>query len=422
MELFRKGEEDVFLAERDLVVNNAQECYRKLAYQTAHIKYHYSEKLKEYTGVKVVASNKTGAVGISLGKEAIYGAVDMPNGDIGLIFPNESINKMITLTSDYKHPGFGSIWNPGVAISEMAFQIHEIAKSYETWYGDKVNKVFIAMPAFLPADEDVENTVEDLYHGDKGLNYDIYEAIGLHAKTSKAMLEKSVDLAEIDNAEYINRAIAIAAGYEHENMDNKLSEFAGALVYDWCDDYFSVTLVDGGGKDGNIRILNQIVIKNPLEDVEFKAALRASMEKILNEYFIFNDSDNDNIKKSMEIFYGQAKKVLKQMIRNNYATLLYEDYRINMVVDYPASVFEEIFSIYYQKTEDMVRKLFSEIGYPESDICRVFVSGEWGNYSYVTKQLQNYFGKYQKICIMDDTSLAAVKGAAYLAKKDSVSE
>lgn len=418
LKLLRKGEEDIFLCERDLLIDDYPECYRRLAYQTAHIKYHYAEKLKEIENKKSQETTATGAIGIALGKEAIYGAVSLSDGDIDIITPRGAL----------AYDGFGSIWNPGVAISEMGLQMRAIKENYEKTYYDSVKSITVSMPALLPDKEDLEKTIADIEESaeqnpDKRIAYNIYKAVHLHDSTARAMVEKATDLADMEHAELEVRALAIAAGYERMDEANKIEGFASALIYDWDKDYFTATLIDGGGYRNELSILNQYVIKNPLGSLSepsddanaFVNQLKTSMEKELNKYGLYYDPKKENKKECWDKFYQQTEKITKQIIRNNYGTLLYEDYIVDMAVDYPVSSFEEIFEPFYQQTENIVSKIFSEIRYPESEISRVFLSGEWGNYPYVKKKLETYFGRYTKVCVMDDTALAAVRGAAYLA-------
>ena len=420
------GKAGIFLCEKDLKISDYSLEYQKLAYQTAHIMHYYGKELEKIEENIKKISETNGIVGISLGKEKIYTVNMLSDGSFDIQAPAGGVDGL-DYPEAHTYSGYGSIWNIGMATSEMAFQIQEIMNSYENKYNFVPQDVTVALPALLHNEEDFEPILEEYRDKNpkskaKKLQQDLYNVVNLYETSTLGIVEKAVEFAGIQEFNYEPRATAIALAYEQMDEANKLNGNATALVFDWSNDYFSASIVDRSYRN-ELHIKNQCVIKNPIGNLTeitgvdtFCERLRASMLKQLEPYGIYHDVVDESRWDSWDAFYDQAENVIQQMIRNNYAILRYKDYIFDMTVDYPAEVFLEIFEPYYQQTENIVEKIINEIQFQAGDISRVFLAGEWGNFPYVKQRLEAFFGRYTKVCVMDNTALAAAKGAAIVAK------
>lgn len=421
VELLRLGESDIFLYEKGVEIDNCSLAYKHLVFQTAYIKYYYPEvkTFLEKSSTNGDVIEDVDAIAVALGEEACYGAVCHKDNKVEMITKTEADFFVLPDELEYKFGGFGNIWSPGLASSEMAFQLSEIKDLTEKKYHHKVNSAVIVLPAFLPEEEEMRNLGDELErtaykNKNKRIDWEVYEALDLYGRSGYEVVKRATELLPLEHVEIVPRAVAIAEAYGYMNEDNKLSDFQYGLVFDWEKDYFLASVVCGK-KNEKCYILHQKVINSPIDE-RFMNNLEDTMHDEMCKSGILQGDNEYSRERGWDKFYDQKEKIIKQVIRNNYGILRYEDHIISMDEFYSAQCFEEIFEPYYVKVENIIVNMLQEINFQKVDISRVFLSGMWGNYPFVKKKLESFLEEYKKVCTMADTTLAPIKGAAYLSK------
>jgi hypothetical protein len=426
--LLEQETKGVFLYEMGYDVEHFPECYRKLAYQTAYIKYHYprlDEMMKEVSNIGNEIDSIQ-SIGIALEMSESHGAYCLSDEKVRLI--HNDINSQ-EIGAKWSFEGISSLLNAGVAASEIGLRIRKIKKSLENINGNEINSAVISLPMVVPEKAEIQNSMkerENRLNGDSNdkLNLEVYRELDLYDASGWDIVKRASEMAGIQHVVILPRALAISCAYEHMSKENELKEGGASIVYDWGKDNFSATLIRR--HRGEVEILGQEVIKNPAIDKEDYVTMNYTLldcmkhsmkQEIMKDGKLHAWGLNSECQNAWDTFYSMAESVINQVIRGNKGTLIWDNGWMRVVESYPGRAFQKIFEPYYKRTEDVVKKVIYEAGFKDTDISKIFLAGEWGNYSYIWGKLKEFIGRQGEICVMEDTNLAAVKGAAYVSMK-----
>lgn len=419
----------VFLREMGYDVEQFPECYRKLAYQTAYINYHYpslDEMMKDVSKIQ----NEPGriqSIGIALETNVSYGAYCLSDKKVRLI-QNEDKN-LQGIGTNWSFEGFSSMLNAGVAASEIGLRIRKIKKALENINGNKINSAVISLPIKVPEKAEIQISMKKRENSlnidsNEKLNLEVYRELDLYDASGWDIVKRASEMAGIKHVEILPRALAIGCAYEHISKENELKEGDTSIVYDWGEDDFSATLIQKNR--GELEILWQEIIINPMIDQTdyvvvnhtlldcIKTSMKQEIMKDGKLQALGLDSSCEDV---WDTFYSSAENVVNQVVRGDKGTLIWDNGWLRLVENYPGRAFQKIFEPYYKRTEDVVKRVIYEAGFQKTDISKIFLAGKWGNYPYVWSDLKKFIGKKGEICVMEDTNLAAVKGAAYASMK-----
>lgn len=430
LKILEKELEDVFLREMGYEVSLFPDAYKKLAYLTAYLKYYYPD-IREMVSSCEYDRSECKSLGIALSMHNMQGANALDNGVVEIV-RNPNIYGSVTsciygmeLEDRTMFPGRYALLNAGVALSEIGVSIRSLLKSctYEN-----IQHVAICLPAELPKKEEICEYIQKMQSNKEEdsvnrFDMEIFEELDLEDIDAIDIIHMAVQMTGVRNVELISRADAIMAAYENKNANNKLSEGQYAFVYDWTEDSFYIALVQK--KNEELNILWQEVIESPTRCMDVYVAegktlmdcVKNKMHDILyaqEEMLRCMNLTTDN-KQAWERLYDSAKIVMEQLKNNRNGNMILENDWASIEESFGQEAFCSIFEPYYIKTEKMMKHILSRLEIEEKDISKVYISGEWGNYSGVLRKLERFLGQ-NKICIMANAKYAPVVGAAYLAK------
>ncbi len=418
--MLQPGNEGIFLSEADLRIEDYPMPYRKLAYQMAYMRYYYPqlERVKK----EVEDSRKyPDSLGIELDLHVSRGGRYRSKKEVDLLMHHKS---------EYDFEGFHSLSDLGVAASEMAKCIQRIVEKAKCDTDMENTPMVICLPTELLNKEEAEKALEDLQDNvgtdpQAALSLLLYEELELQEAGTYECVRKAVELLGLTNVELVPRALCIAAAYEHMNQENSLVGYENGLVIDWNLDYLCITVVSRLG-DEDINILNQKILRLPMENFDVKEGLRRELEATMEmsvfeetiyDFFFDESEDVDVTREEKQYRYYMADNVLNQLMRCPYANLILDDCMFANKVERYYEIFfqQEVMSELMAKAEELIRGVLEGVQLVPEDITKVYFSGVLGNYSELWTLLKQFCARDVRICVMDDTKYAAVKGAAYLA-------
>lgn len=382
------GNLGIFLSEKGLRVQDFPMCYRKLAYQTAYMQFYYPqlekikkeiEDLREYPNV----------LGIELDLGVSRGAMYRSEKEIALIMGQKA---------EYDFAGFQTTTDLGIAASEMGKCIRSIVKRADGYIDSENASVVICLPS-------------EYFNREEAGTYEC--------------VKRAAELAGLTNARLMPRALCIVAAYEHMDKENILIGYEHGLVFDWNKEYLSITVVSRLG-DEEVNILNQRVLRMPAGDFDIMQDLRRELDITIEmsgyepdslKLYFDESEDKEASREEKSYRYYLYENVIRQMIRCKYANLIMDDTMFSdKVTRYFEGFFEcEVMNHLIDKVEDIIRRVLSGVQLVPEDITKIYFAGEWGNYQYLWKHVDGMCARDVRICIMEDTTYAAVKGATYLA-------
>lgn len=421
LELLKQETEGVFLREAGLKLEDFPLCYRKLAYQTAYIKYYYPQLDEVMKEVEKAYDREVDALGIELDYDVSRGAYCCSDREVRLVRRRQEI-------VDYN--GCQSNYDAGVVVSEMGLVIQQIKKRAALFMGDDVNHITVCLPTQVLDKDRVTRSMERIRRkGDRDaeqeLSLQIYEELELTDCGTVDFVKKAAELAGVEKISIVPRALSIVSAYEHMNQNYRLVGWENGLVLDWNYSYLCISVVSRL-QDTDVNILNQRIIRLPMGSLDQKKELNhAFLDELHNS--MYEELNKDGMLQYLEMdsnkemvwntFYRSAGSLIKQMMRCNYGYLIFdEEGSCPKVEKYPASAFEKLFAPYCEKAEEEIRKVLWGVQYSFDDISKVYFAGEWGNYPYLWNRMKALFEGNVELCVMADTTYAAVKGAAFLAK------
>ena len=430
LKILEQEQEDVFLREMGYDLNKFPESYRDLAYLTAYLKYYYPD-IKDIVSLEEYDRSESKSLGIAFSLNKLMGANLLDNGVVELV-RNQKIYGSVTsciygmeLEDRTIFPGKFSLKNAGVALSEIGLATRSVLNSctYEN-----IEQVVVCLPAELPKKEEIceymhRIQMEKEEESENPLDVQIFDELDLENVEAVDIIHMALQMAGLKNAVIVPRAIAIISAYETGNINNKLLEGQYGVVYDWSNDFFFVSLVQK--KKEACNILWQEVIENPLVCKDVYVAqgktliecVKSKMHDILyaqEEMLKYMNLTEDN-KEAWDVLYASAEMVVKQLQNDRPGNILLENAWASIEELFKQDEFDSIFELYYLKTEKIMKHILSRLEITEKDISKVYISGEWGNYSGLLRKLERFFGR-NKLCVMADSKYAPVIGAAYLAK------
>lgn len=418
-----KGEtEGIFLREAGLKVEDFPLCYRKLAYQTAFIKHYYPQLETVVKEVREEWDNHSESLGIELDFDVSRGAYCCSEKEI----------RMIARQRDkVDYPGCQSSYNAGLIVSEMGLTLKRIKERAEIFAGE-IEHISICLPTQLISRESMEKSIERFRRKAakdemEKLSLQIYEELELKDCGTVDLANRASELAGLTSVSFVPRALSIVAAYEHMDSNYVLEGWENGLVLDWSDYYLSVSVVSRlGGTE--VDILNQRVTRLPMGSMDkktdlnhdFLEELHSSMYAELNKDGMLAYFEQKTDKpKVWEAFYASSNRVLKQIRRCGYAYLMFdENGEYEKTERYAGGVFVDIFHPYWKKAEVEIKKVLEGISFSMENISKIYLAGEWGNYPYLWQCLRMLFSCSTTLCLMADTTYAAVTGVAYLAKDE----
>lgn len=418
--MLQPGTPGVFLSEAGLQVEDYSPYYARLAYQTAYMQYHYPQ----LENVKKEIEDQreyTDALGIELDLNVSRGAMYRSKNEVDLVMRQKS-----KLDFD----GFTTHSDLGVATSEMGKCISRIVERASGYVNSENSSIVICLPTELLGVEEAKNALDELERKvetdpQAALSLLIYEELELQEAGTYECVRKAVELAGLTNATLVPRALCIVAAYEHMDKENILTGYETGLVFDWNLDYLCISVVSRLG-DEDVNILNQKILRLPIDDFDIKEDLRHELEITMDQSmyeetifdFFFDESEDvDATREEKQYRYYMADNVLHQLIRCPYANLILDDCMFAEKVERYIGVYfeQEVMTPLMEKIEDLIRDVLDGVQFDPEAITKVYLSGKLANYSYLQKYLRGLAAVGADVCIMDDTTYAAVKGAAYLA-------
>ena len=156
--------------------------------------------------------------------------------------------------------------------------------------------------------------------------------------------------------------------------------------------------------------------KNALDELEITMD-QSMYEETIFDFFFDESEDVDATREEKQYRYYMADNVLHQLIRCPYANLILDDCMFAEKVERYIGVYfeQEVMTPLMEKIEDLIRDVLDGVQFDPEAITKVYLSRELANYPYLQKYLRGLAAVGADVCIMDDTTYAAVKGAAYLA-------
>ncbi len=420
--------ENVFLREMGYELEDFPNCYQRLAYYTAYIEYHYpnlQEKMNQ-----PLPEAECVAVGASMEID-LYAANCMSDGSVHLIRNPKLYTGVTAMSCDCEIEdvyGFDlryDLYNAGVGISELGLSFRNMLNT--NIYQD-VTCMGISLPMWVPRKEDIQRYMKKYEEGISVLpkrkeEVMLYYELELEEMDGKDLVKGAAQMADMEQVETYDRALAIHAGYEALNPDNALKKYEHAIVFDWRNDYVEVSLLQGEGY--GVKVLTDNEDDNPLERTEdimeettvYHILFHNMRAKMLEqeEFLKLMKLDESN-EAAWQALYDSCDTVMKQFMRENNGVLILKNEWAYVEEELPYARFKEIFKPYFEEAKEVIERVLRFSWFEKEDIDKVYVSGYWGNYPYVWDCLEEFFGK-GKVRIMADTSKAAVIGAAYLAGK-----
>lgn len=421
LSLLKTETEGIFLREAGLALEDFPFCYRKLAYQTAYMKYYYPQLDEVVKAVREKCDWEAETLGIELDYDVSRGAYCCSDQEVRLVQRKKE---------QCEYDGCQSTYNAGVVVSEMGLTMQKIKNRAEMFTGYDMKHITVCLPTKSVDKDRMTKSMERLRQkidkdAEQELSLQIYDELELTDCGTSDFVKKAAELAGIEQVTVVPRALSIVAAYEHMNKAHRLIGWENGLVLDWNYSYLSISVVSRL-QDEDVNILNQRIIRLPMGSLDQKKELdHTFLEELHNS--MYEELNKDGMLQYLEIdsetetvwdkFYKSTETVIKQMMRCNYAYLIFDEEGLCPKVEkYPASAFEKIFAPYYEKAEEEIRKTLSEIQYSPDDISEVYFAGEWGNYPYLWHKVEDFLRGKVEPCVMADAEYAAVKGAAYLAK------
>lgn len=427
LKMLQPGNEGIFLSEANLRIEDYPISYRILAYQMAYMKFYYPqlEKVKKEIEDSREYPN---ALGVELDLQVSRGAMYRSKDEVDLVMNHKS---------EFDFNGFITLSDLGVAASEMGKSINRILKKAEGYVDMETASVVICLPTELLSVEESEKALDELERKietdpQAALSLLLYEELELQEAGTYDCVKKAVELAGLTNVALVPRALCIVAAYEHMDKENVLVGYENGLVFDWNLDYLCITVVSRLG-DKDVNILNQKILRLPQEDFDIKESLRYELEITMDQSiyeetifdFFFDESeDTDATREEKQYRYYMAENVLHQLMRCPWANLILDDCMFADKVEqyYEPFFAQEVLGPLMEKIEELIRSVLDGVQFDPEAITKVYLSGELANYPYLQKHLRGLFAVGADICIMDDTTYAAVKGAAYLAYDNLLNE
>lgn len=367
------------------------------------------------------------SIGIALETNVSYGAYCLSDGTVRMVVNEDK--KVPETEEEFGFEGFSSLLNAGVASSEIGLRIRKIRRAVEKISESPITSAVISLPMKVPGQTEIQTSMKEReksmgrYPGRK-LDLEIYRELELHDAGAWDIVKRAAEMAGIEKVLILPRAEAIACAYEHIRKENVLQEGETVVVYDWGKEDFSATLIQK--YRGSLNILWQEIIKNPAIDTNDPVVERSTLSDCVQSSMRQEILKNGKMqamgldmayKDAWDAFYATAENVIDQVKQGKRGKLIWDNGWAREEIDYPDRAFRMVFEPFYQRTEDLTRKVIYEPGFQETDISRIFLAGEWGNYPYIRERLKEFIGIRGEVCVMENAELAAVKGAAYVSRR-----
>ncbi|MDD7641721.1 MAG: Hsp70 family protein [bacterium] len=406
------GNTGVFLCENNLRLESFPECYWRLAYQTAYLKHYYAD-IKE-TDTQVCEDREEKLIlGIDLDSEASYGAYVGPKQDLTYVLNGKLGCDQFPTAYFCTYEGYGDVLNAGVAISSMGLTIQRMMNEVQWGYGGRtIDHTVIALPPYLPNCTEVEKAMNDrkaVNQKECAFDIQVYQEMGAEGFGGKDMIIKAAELAGVYPVTLLRQSEAICYAYEHVYGVETFEEGAPVLVYDWNQTWFSAT------------VLKKTKERFSVCAEEFMASGDAQLNRMLIEdakRVLCNDGklaacsvspDDERWKKDWDDFERQIDRIKNQLARCGKAILIFDLKWLKKTEEYPWERFEPTFASYYEKTQELVKKVMADAGVDRGGFSHVMLAGDWSKYPYVWEHLEQLTGK--KVCQMKDPLLVAAFGA-----------
>ena len=420
--------ENVFLREMGYELEDFPNCYQRLAYYTAYIEYYYPDLHEKMN--RPLPEAECVAIGASMEMD-LYAANYLSDGSVHLIKNHKLYTGVTAMSCDceiedvYRFDLRYDLRNAGVGISELGLSFRNMLNT--NIYQD-VACMGISLPMSVPRKEEIQRYMKEYEKGISVLpkrkeEVLLYYELELEEADGKDIIKGAAQMADMEQVQTYDRALAILAGYEAVNPDNALEKYEPAIVFDWRNDYVEVTLLQD--EEYYVRILTNGADDNPLERTEdimeettaWDILFRNMRAKMLEqeEFLKLMKLDESN-EAAWQALYDSTDTVMTQFMRENNGVLILKNSWACVEEELPYTRFKEIFKPYFEEAKEVIERVLRFNWYEKEDINKVYVSGYWGNYPYVWDCLEEYFGK-GKVRVMADTSKAAAIGAAYLAGK-----
>lgn len=430
LKLLEQEVEDVFLREMGYDMNLFPESYKELAYLTAYLKYHYPD-IQDEVNCDEYKRSECNSLGIAVDSDKLMGANALENGALEIV-RNQNVYGSVTsciygmeLEDRTIFLGRFSLLNAGVALSEIGVSIRSILKSctYEN-----IDCAVICLPARVPQKEEIceymhKIQLEDTEQSLNSFDMEIFEELDLEDIDAVEIIQMAAQMAGLTKTVIVPRAVAIAAAYENKDINQKLQDEQYAFVYEWSEEFFFVALIQK--KNEELNILWQEVVESPTICADAyvadgKTLIESVQDKLHDIMYAQKDMlqcmnlTTDN-KEVWDRLYASTEIIIGQLKNDRDGTVLLENSWASIEEVFHQAEFEDVFEPYYLKTEKIMKHILARLAITEKDVSKVYISGEWGNYSGLLKKLERFIG-INKLCVMAETKYAPVIGAAYLAK------
>lgn len=358
-ELLEKRTEGVFLVERGLNLKDCPPCYKYLAYQTAYLLHYYPglDTYIDHFHQEDELFDSVHSMGIYVESYATHGAYIKEDNSVGLI-PKSSSQREVFPKVNYAFDGFGDILNAGVAASEMGISISNLKQAFEGITGNEVKAVVISLPTLAPNETRIRSAMRKRLHSEDKNSKEYREA----------KIYEELELEGAGTREIVQKAAELADVSRVEIVPKALCIYAA------------------------------------YENWTKKAILRE------NEWGLILDWNDQSVCVSvLQRKFGQLMINWQEIKRN---PLLDVETELEPTAENLLPQFKRI--------EKLMRMMFQSIQIQSYEISKVYLAGEWCNFSFILSWMENFMGSCTECFAIQDVGYAAVKGAAYLAAKKRI--
>ena len=406
------GNTGVFLCENDLRPEIFPECYWRLAYQTAYLKHYYADMTEVNAQVCEDREAKV-ILGIDLDPEVSYGAYVGPKQDLTYVYNGKIGCSKLPVSYFCTFEGYGDVMNAGVAISRMGLIIQRMMNEVQWGYGGRtIDHTVITMPPYLPNSSEVKKAMDEIQtecQSECDFDMQVYQEMGAEGMSGQDMIKKAAELAGAYPVTLLRQSEAICYAYEHEYGAETFPEGAPVLVYDGNQAWFTATVLKKT-KNGFSVCAEEYMESG---DAQLNRMLTEDAKRVL-----CNDGklaacrvspDDERWKKDWDDFESQIDRMKNQLARCGKAILIFDLKWLKKTDEYPWERFEPTFASYYEKTQELVKKVMADCAVGRKGFSHVLLAGDWSKFPYVWEHLEQLTGK--KVCQMKDPLLVAAFGA-----------
>lgn len=400
-------------------------CYQKLIYQIAYIQTYYpdiysivwSEDFEaddEKTDIDIFSTEKTAILGICLDSQESDAVCMLEDGSIKRI-PNWEYSHDVPLCKKYTFKGYGTFLNAGMAGSRMAIIMKDIIKSTEITFDVQVKKVCITHNGVLPKYEDIDwfmnrrrkraeaNGIEN-----SSAELIAYEQIADRKPDGAAVIHWATELAGISDYVLTDSLTGSMKVFENKYPD-AFQKNKPVLMFLFSEKQMGFSLLEKCA-DGSFEVTKQVTSRHPeehlgsaeewVEEADYSSLIEL-LEWDLEEFMleaglgalgIDRENGSQYDMEALQKLRDNAKKVKKQLRRNDVVSVSFDNGYLTLGEDYPIERFEKCFSEILKTITRCFEALLEDAQIRTTDISGLLMLGEETEYPFVRKHVEQLTG------------------------------